>query len=86
MRKDQIITLVSGARLRRLTKDGKGFLDKQLYEGALIEYDTKAKVLEVIEYKEKNLLAYLVELKIDDKDLVGWVYSIETAPVDTTVG
>jgi hypothetical protein len=78
--------LISGARLRRLTEDGQGFLDKELYQGALVEYDTKAKVLEVVEYKEKNLLAYLVELKVNDKNLVGWVYSIETAPVVTTMG
>jgi hypothetical protein len=83
MNKGQKITLVSGARLRRVSEDGTGLLDQRLHEGALVEKDIVAKVLAVIESKDKKMTAYMVEVSIDSKQLTGWVYPYEVAPSNT---
>ncbi len=83
MKKDQRITLISGARLRRVSDDGKNLLDQKLHEGALVERDMTAKVLHVIESKDKKMTAYMVEVPVDGKLLTGWVYPYEIAPSNT---
>lgn len=83
MKKDQRITLVSGARLRRISDDGKSLLDQKLHEGALVEKDMTAKVLHVIESKDQKMTAYMVEVPVDGKLLTGWVYPYEIAPSNT---
>ena len=83
--KGKRITLVSGARLRRLTEDGKGMLDQRLHEGALVEKDILAKVLHVVESADKKTTAYVVEVPVEGKLLTGWVYSYEIAPGITIV-
>lgn len=83
MNKGQRITLVSGARLRRISDDGKSLLDQKLHEGALVERDMTAKVLHVIESKDQKMTAYMVEVPVDGKLLTGWVYPYEIAPSNT---
>jgi hypothetical protein len=83
MNKGQRITLVSGARLRRISDDGKSLLDQKLHEGALVEKDMTAKVLHVIESKDQKMTAYMVEVPVDGKLLTGWVYPYEIAPSNT---
>jgi hypothetical protein len=83
MNKGQRITLVSGARLRRISEDGKSLLDQKLHEGALVEKDMTAKVLHVIESKDQKMTAYMVEVPVDGKLLTGWVYPYEVAPSNT---
>jgi hypothetical protein len=81
--KDSRITLISGARLRRISDDGTGLLDQHINEGALVEKDIGAKVLAVIESKDKKLTAYMVEVPLNAKLLTGWVYPHEIAPSNT---
>ncbi len=76
------ITIVSGSRLRRISEDGKRLLDQTMQEGAMIEYDTGAKVTGVVESKTDGKTAVLVELKHDGKTLVGWCFSYEIVPVE----
>jgi len=83
MNKGQRITLVSGARLRRISDDGKSLLDQKLHEGALVEKDMTAKVLHIIESKDQKMTAYMVEVPFDGKLLTGWVYPYEIAPSNT---
>ncbi len=83
MNKGQRITLVSGARLRRISEDGKSLLDQKLHEGALVEKDMTAKVLHIIESKDQKMTAYMVEVPVDGKLLTGWVYPYEIAPSNT---
>lgn len=83
MNKGQRITLVSGARLRRVSDDGKGLLDQKIHEGALVEKDMTAKVLAVIVSADKKMTAYMVEVPVDGKLLTGWVYPYEIAPSNT---
>lgn len=83
MEKGKKITLISGAHLRRVSEDNKTLLDQKLNEGALVEKDITAKVLAVIESKDKKMVAYMVELPLNGKTLTGWVYPYEIAPSNT---
>jgi hypothetical protein len=80
MNKGKKITLLSGARLRRISDDGKKLIDQKLHEGALVEKDTPAKLLEVIESTDKKINAYVVEVSVDNKKLIGWTYQFEIVP------
>lgn len=85
MKINQKITLISGAHLRRVSDDGKTLLDQKLHEGALVERDMPAKVIHVVESKDKKMTAYVVEVPVDGKTLTGWVFHFEIAPSSTTV-
>lgn len=71
------VTLLCGSRLRRISEDGKTFLDTNMNEGALIEEDTHATLLHEIMSKDKSKIAYIVECKHGGKVLTGWVYQYE---------
>ncbi len=75
------ITIVSGSRLRRISEDGKRLLDQTMQEGALVEYDTGAKVMGVVESKTDGKTAVMVELKHNGVKLTGWCFSYEIVPV-----
>jgi hypothetical protein len=75
------ITIVSGSRLRRVSEDGKRLLDLTMQEGAIVEYDTGAKVTGVVESKTDGKTAVLVELKHNGVQLHGWVYGYEVVPI-----
>lgn len=74
------IIIVSGSRLRRVSEDGKRLLDQTMQEGALVEYDTKAVVLGVIQNADKGKTAYMLEVMHNNVKLQGWVYAYEVAP------
>lgn len=77
------LTIVSGSRLRRVSDDGKSLLDQNMHEGALVENDTTAKVVNVIINKERTKIAYVLEVKhtpegkSDGVTLLGWCYGYE---------
>lgn len=71
------VIILSGSRLRRISEDGKRLLDQAMNEGAIVEYDKPAKVIQVVESKDKAKLAYTVELKHNNVTLHGWVYDYE---------
>lgn len=77
------LTIVSGSRLRRVSDDGKTLLDQNMHEGALVEHDTPAKVVNVVINKEQTKIAYVVEVshtpegKHDAVKLLGWCYGYE---------
>ena len=77
------ITLVNGARLRRISEDGKSMLDKRMHEGALVETDTLAKILGIVDSADKKTRTYVVEVSINNSKLMGWVYHYEIAPGNT---
>lgn len=83
------LTIVSGSRLRRVSDDGKSLLDQNMHEGALVEYDTSAKIVHIIESKDKAKVAYVVEVDYKDPNrprdatgvkLLGWCYGYEVTP------
>ncbi len=71
------VVIISGSRLRRISEDGKRLLDQNMNEGALVENDKAAKVVNVVQSSDKAKLAYLVELKHNNTLLSGWVYDYE---------
>jgi hypothetical protein len=82
------LTIVSGSRLRRVSDDGKTLLDQGMHEGALVEYDTEARIVNIVESKDKAKVAYVVELDYKDPHkpkqpmikMLGWVYGYECTP------
>lgn len=74
------IIIVSGSRFRRISEDGKRLLDQTMQEGAIVEYDTKATVLGVIQNVDKGKTAYMVELVHNNVKLSGWVWGYECTP------
>ena len=71
------VIILSGSRLRRVSEDGKRLLDQSVNEGALVENDKAAKVTAVVPSADKAKLAYLVEVKHNNKVLFGWCYDFE---------
>ena len=71
------VIILSGSRLRRVSEDGKRLLDQSMNEGALVEVDKGAKVVSVVESRDRAKLAYMVEVKHNNVTLHGWVYDYE---------
>ncbi len=72
------VTIISGSRLRRLSDDGKTFLDQGLNDGALIDNDKEATVVGVVDSKDKAKTAFVVDVSHNGATLRGWIYTFET--------
>ncbi len=71
------VVIVSGSRLRRISEDNKRLLDQTIQEGAVVEYDTPARVTGIIESKDGTKTAIVVEVKHDGQTLQGWIFPFE---------
>lgn len=80
------VTVIAGARLRRVSQDNKSLLDQKMYEGALVERDSPAKIVHVITPKDRDKTpqaAYVIDLTYEGKQLYGWIYESECAGPQT---
>jgi len=77
------VTIVSGSRLRRISEDNKRLLDQTMQEGAIVEYDTPAKVKGVVHNADGGKTAYVLEVKHSGAILTGWCYAYEISPTAT---
>ena len=75
-----VVTIVSGSRLRQISQDGKRLLDQAMQEGALVEYDTPAKVTGIVESRDGSKNAVLLEVKHKGVVLSGWCFFYELTP------
>jgi len=77
MKPGNTVTVLSGSRLRRISEDGKRFLDQSMNEGALVDVDMPAKIVNVVENSDKSRIGLVVEMKYNGVTLHGWVYDYE---------
>lgn len=73
------IKLTYGSRLRRISQDGRSFLDKGMIEGVIIEHDMLVTLIATVHDKNSNKTAHIVDVEDSEGNLHrGWVYSYES--------